>query len=229
MARITWTSSDLQTKAKIFLNEFKTKISYGHSSNSNDRTRDKCVPRFRCNDAQSMQINAPRFNEAHVGFSWSQSAQRPLPATCFIDWTDAGSAIVVPPFFAARAAFEDSMFCRLYRICCSIDWTHSSRSSFDEASKNHCLSKETMVKTFSSPSSSLPLLFDWDFGVDGFTPGIPCGRRCRFFELGVSIFAESTADISLFPVRRAFRGLFEPGILIVVRWRMISLPWESFS
>ena len=29
---------------------------------------------------------------------------------------------------------------------------------------------------------------------------------------------------SLLALRKAIRGLFEPGILIVVRWRMISLP-----
>ena len=29
---------------------------------------------------------------------------------------------------------------------------------------------------------------------------------------------------SLLALRKAMRGLFEPGILMVVRWRMISLP-----
>jgi len=177
------------------LKSIKTKTkknSYGQSSNSSDRTRDKCVPRFLCNDAQSIQIKAPRFNEAHVGFIWSQSAQNPFPGICLIVCTDAESAIVVPPIFAARAAFEDSIFCILHKICCSIAWTHSSRSSFDCASKNHCLSNETIIKTFSSPSSSPPLLFDRDFCVVKLfveLVGLNCwGRRWRFFEFGVSIF-----------------------------------------
>lgn len=233
--------------------------SYGHSSRSKDRTRDRCVPRFRCNDAQSMQIKAPRFSEAHVGLIWSQSAQKPLPGICLIACTDAESAIVVPPVFAARAAFEDSIFCRLSRICCSIAWSHSSRSSLDCASKNHCLSKETMMKTFSSPSSSPAWLFESDLGVEELLTGFAaldcCGRRWRFFEFGVSIFPKeeegeapwnlgeesgvvvpegSNGRISFdlgsgLALRKAIRGRFEPGILMVVRWRMISFPWESFS
>ncbi len=35
--------------------------------------------------------------------------------------------------------------------------------------------------------------------------------------------------LSLLALRNAIRGLFEPGILIVVRWRIISFPCESFS
>jgi hypothetical protein len=53
-------------KEKFYLKN-KKENSYGHSSSSNERTRDKCVPRFRCNDAQSIHIKAPRFKEAHVG------------------------------------------------------------------------------------------------------------------------------------------------------------------
>lgn len=41
--------------------------SLGQSSRSSDRTRDRCVPRFRCIPEHSMQIKAPRLRLAHVG------------------------------------------------------------------------------------------------------------------------------------------------------------------
>ena len=122
----------------------------------------------------------------------SQSAQNPFPGICFIVCSDAESAIVGPPIRAARAAFEDSIFCKLNKICCSIACTHSSRSSLDCASKHHCLSNETIIKIFSSPSSSPPLACDDDLGVAELYAELPefvcCARRCRFFALGVSIF-----------------------------------------
>lgn len=41
--------------------------SRGQSSKSSERTRDRCVPRFRWMPEHSMQMSAPRFKLAHVG------------------------------------------------------------------------------------------------------------------------------------------------------------------
>ena len=59
-----------------------TSISSGvQESRKMDRTRDICVPRFRCIPLHSKQIKMPKEVEVHSGFAARQSAHCWLPRT----------------------------------------------------------------------------------------------------------------------------------------------------
>lgn len=70
----------LLSSQTLFANSFPMEditlmSSIGQSSRSSDRTRDRCVPRFRCIPEHSIHIRAPRFKLAQSGSIEIQNKQ----------------------------------------------------------------------------------------------------------------------------------------------------------
>ena len=139
---------------------------YGHSSRSKDRTREMCDPKLRWMPEHSIHTKTPRFKLAQSGsvvdfnkcfkcrflnekerrnenlLGASQSAQLAFPMTVDLsDWMDAASTRLFIRDFDLLLSFP----CRELSIWCSMDVTHSSRSSTLAASKCQILlSNETI-------------------------------------------------------------------------------------